>query len=632
MSENFRNVNRIAPKKRGQAAIFVIVAIVIVGAILVYLFALRQPKTEEISPEIQQVFAYYDNCIKEQTKAAISLAGMQGGWVNPGTYIPGSEYAPFSSQLNFLGTPVKYWYYVAGNGLIKEQVPSKTDIQNGISDFVEENMAACDFREFIALGYNISYVEPEVNIMIDDTQVSVDVNSPLTVGKNGVFASKNTHSVTVESKIGKFYTIAKNIYAKQKQDAFFEKYALDVLYLYAPVDGVEIQCGPKIWSTQRIISEVREALENNFAMIKFSGNYYTLKNKDSKYFVVDQTSDEAVNVMYSRNWPTKMEVYGEGVDESTMIAEPVGTQEGLGVMGFCYVPYHFVYDLSFPAMVQIYDTNEVFQFPVVVAIDKTVPRKAQVTNTFDEGNETGNLCAYKQQEIQVDIYDVNLQKVDANLSYECFNQRCLLGQSRSGTYRGFAPVCVNGYLIASAGGYAEKKQLMSTNKEVNADVLLEREYEVQVEMEISGRALRGSAIVTFTREDGKTRAVSLPGEDKVKLSEGSYEVKAYAFGNSSVVIPASTKLECVDVPKSGLLGLFGGTEEKCFDITTPESKIDSALIGGGSLNTYILESQLQRKKLTIKTQELPMPNSIEQLQKNFESFETRRLELAFNER
>jgi hypothetical protein len=185
-------------------------------------------------------------------------------------------------------------------------------------------------------------------------------------------------------------------------------------------------------------------------------------------------------------------------------------------------------------------------------------------------------------------------------------------------------------LSVSASGYADKKQLLSTNKERFTDVVLDREYEVEVSLKVSGKPLRGNAIVTFVNDEGKSRAVSLPETNMIKLSEGSYEVKAYVFGNSSVKIKASSKTECVDVPKGGILGFFGSTEEKCFEIKTPETKIDSALIGGGTTKTYILESNLENRKVEVGVEAMPTPRSLDDLAKNFETFETRRLNLIYD--
>lgn len=612
-------------RKKGQAAVFIIIAIVIVVGAVVYFLTRGNVGSDNVPAELAPVYEYYQSCIEDETRAAIQVTGAGGGWISEGDYVPGSEYAPFSSHLNFLGTPVRYWYYVAGNGIVREQVPSENEMEGQMEGFVRDNLERCDFGEFFARGYDIELGEREVKIDVQEDNVVVEVSSAMSVRSGEISATKTLHRLEMDSKLGKFYNEAKEIYTKQKEEAFLERYAVDVLYLYAPVDGVDIQCGPKVWSTENVFSGVKEALETNFAAIKFDGDYYELKNKDSEYFIVDESVNEAVNVLYSRSWPMKIEVYGEGVDDQIMIAEPVGTQEGMGAMGFCYVPYHFVYDLSFPTMIQIYDGNELFQFPVVVVIDNNVAREAQISDEFPAEEEEFDLCQYKQQSIEVNVFDVNLNRVDANLSYECFDQRCRLGETRRGNFRGSAPACVNGYLSVSAGGYADKKQLFSTNNERYADIVLEREHDVEIDLKVAGKELRGNAIVTFVAEDGRSRAVSLPESNKIKLSEGSYEVKAYVFGNSSVTIPASTKLECVDVPKGGLLGFFGSTEEKCFEIKTQETKIDYALIGGGVTSEYLLESNLRKGKIEVRVEELPRPDSLDDLANNFELFETRRI-------
>lgn len=615
--------------KKAQVGVFVLVALVIVAGIAIFFIVRNQIYEGGISPELAPVYDYYQSCIESETRAAVQIAGAQGGRINVGEYFPGSDFAPFSSHLNFLGTAVPYWYYISANGLIKENVPSKNLMEEEIAEYVKEGLGFCDFESFYAQGFEIQKGEEVVNVDVLDGQVVVDVSSELRVSRGVESAVKNSHSAEVDSKLGKFYDLATEIYAKQKEEAFLEKYAVDVLYLYAPVDGVEVQCGPKIWATEQVIENLKTSFENNFAEIKFEGNYYELSDEKKEYFVLDKNVDEAVNVIYSRNWPTKIEIQGEGVDESVMMAEPIGTQEGLGTMGFCYVPYHFVYDVSFPAMIQIYDNEQFFQFPVAVIIDNNVARQAELSDSLSDEADF-DLCEYQNKPIQVNLLDVNLNPVDANLSYECFDQRCRLGQSSRGVFKGLAPTCVNGFIHARAEGYAEKKQIASTNSQSFFDIVLEREHKIKVEVDLGGREA-GTTIVSFTRDDGKVASASLPEFDEVELSEGNYEVKVYAYGNSSVSIPASTKYECVEVPKEGLLGFFGGTKEKCFDITIPETKLDYSLIGGGTSNYYILESELREGKVTISAEPLPTPRTLDEMQRNFEIFETRRLNLVFDE-
>ena len=284
--------------------------------------------------------------------------------------------------------------------------------------------------------------------------------------------------------------------------------------------------------------------------------------------------------------------------------------------------------MSFPALIQVYDSNELFQFPVAVIVDNNVPREAIFVQNLGEEREF-DLCKYETQTIEINLFNVNLEKVDANVSYECFDQRCRFGESKDGKIVAQAPACVNGYLHVRTEGYRDEKYLLSTNEVTSANVILEREYELDVELKVDGKELSGTAIVSFDREDGKGTTVALPTSEKIKLSEGNYDVSVYVYGNSSIVIPATTKTECVEVPKGGLLGFFGSTTEKCFDINLEATKIDYALIGGGKLTTYLLESELEKGKVTLSVSSFPKPTSIDALQQNFDLLEANRVNLVF---
>ena len=69
------------------------------------------------------------SCLEEEALLGISVLGSQGGYIDIPAFEPGSQYAPFSNQLDFLGNPIPYWYYVSSNGVQKEQVPKKSDME-----------------------------------------------------------------------------------------------------------------------------------------------------------------------------------------------------------------------------------------------------------------------------------------------------------------------------------------------------------------------------------------------------------------------------------------------------------------------------------------------------------------------
>ena len=612
--------------KRGQLTIFIILAVVLVGGLIVF-FAFREDLfTDSIPQEFQPVFQQYSSCIQQELENAIDLSETQGGRVFVQDYIPGSEFAPFSSNLNFLDNPVPYWFYLSGNGIIKENVPTKTEIEKEIGQFIQERINDCNFQDFYDQEFYISLNPATAKVNINDETVQVDITTNFVVSKEDQTARRTTFKTVVNSKLGKFYNTAAKIYSKQKNEAFLEEYAIDALRNYAPVDGVETSCSPKIWKTQEVTSDIRSALEANIQAIKLKGDYYSLSSKENEYFVVDEPVDEAVNLLYFKDWPSKIEILGEGVDNELIVASPIGNQQGLGILGFCYVPYHFVYDLSFPVMIQISAGAEIFQFPVTVIIDNNLPRKAEL-NEFAEQGEDFDVCKFKTQDIAINTFDVNLNPIEANLSYVCFDQECNLGETKDGRFEGKAPSCLNGFIHARSSGFSEKSQIFSTNSETDADIILDREYEVQIDLKIAGQTVKSTAIVTFAGE--KTSAAALPDQTSLKLSEGLYNISVFIYGNSSVSIPASTKTQCIEISRGGLAGIIGLTKEQCVDIEIPATKIDYALIGGGKSSEFLLESELQKGRIVIDSSELPYPNSLEQLQYNLESFDSLGLDIQF---
>lgn len=604
--------------KKGQATVFIIVALVIVALIIGYFVFTKVISPSSGSGKFSEVYDYYDICVENTLSDAVSLAGTQGGRVYTPDFIPGSEYAPFSSQFNFFGFGIPYWMYLSGNGIIKEQVPNRHLLEKDLERYLNEQLSNCDFGSFYEQGYNISLGEVNSKVSVSDSSVSAVVSGKLEVGKDGESAVVSSRNIQVQSMIGSMLDEALKIYSKEKTEAFLENYSVDVLRLNSPVDGTLIQCNPQMWSTDSVKDDLQSALEANIASLKFDG-------KNGDYFSVGYTSKFGARAIYSSKWPQAVEISGEGAEAGSLIAKPVGNQEGLGILGFCYVPYHFVYDLRFPVMIQMMAGDEIFQFPVVVVVDKNLPRQGIYSSLFDNANSDFDLCSVRTQEVNVNVFDVSLNPVDAEVSYQCFDQECIIGSTKNGVLKSNLPACVGGVLNVRAEGYSEQSESFSSNEQNSADIILDKLYEINVSVKVGGKDLSGQAMISF---DGKNGASAILSQSpSVKLSEGYYNVTVMVYGNSSIVIPASSSQQCVDVSSSGFLGLFGGTSQKCFNVDLPETKVEYALQGGGVGDVYFLPSDLEKGKITLNVGELKKPNSLEELQNNYAIFNTQGVEV-----
>ncbi|MBU2052818.1 MAG: hypothetical protein ABIJ14_03600 [Nanoarchaeota archaeon] len=617
--------------KRAQVTIFIIIAIILIGGIVIFFTYKDSLIGTEIPANLEPVYTSFLSCLEGDTLVGVDILESQAGYIELPDFDPGSEYMPFSSQLNFLGSPVPYWYYVSGNNIQKEQVPSKKEMENQLGEFIDNEIRDCIFEDYYGQGFEVVLENPETEIDIRDNEVRVNLDMDLSISKGDESAVVKNHRIDVKSDLGTLYDSAIEIYNYEQKNLFLENYAVDTLRLYAPVDGVELTCSPLTWSGDKVFDELQEAIEINTLALKVKGGDYSLNKKENEYFVVDVPVDTLkgtsgdVRFINSKDWPASFEVAPS--EESVMISSPVGNQPGMGVLGFCYVPYHFVYNVKYPVLVQVYSGSEIFQFPVAVVLQGNVPREALDVSAV--GFEDSGLCEYKNMEVEVNTYDVRMNSVPSEISYECFNEVCRIGSTTTNPLATNFPQCVNGRIVAKAEGYADAKYVYSTTQSGSVDIILDKLYELNIDLKLDGNDYGKDAIINFISDDS-SKTVVYPGQKSVELSEGQYEVDVYVYRNSSIKLDATTREQCMEVPQTGLGGLFGLTNEQCFSIDIPSQVISNALAGGGKENYYILESELSGSSvIEINSESLDTPKSLEQLQDNYMLFEDKGLEINF---
>jgi len=607
--------------KRGQVTIFIIIAILLVSLTALFFVFKDDIIKGRIPSEISPIYNTLVSCLEEDLFVGVDVLESQGGYIYLPEYESGSEYMPFSSHLKFLGNSIPYWYYVSGNNIEKEQVPSKSEMQNQLERFIESRARTCLFDNYYSQGYEISMNEPVASIGIKANEVILNLNMDFSVliGEESYVVKE--HKIVLDSELGALYDSALKVYNEEQKKLFLEEYAIDTLRLYAPVDGVEMTCSPKIWNANDIFSELQNAIEANTLALKNSNN-------KKEYFEVEipnVPSKQKIRFLNSPNWYYSFEVLPS--EENIMVANPVGNQQGLGILGFCYVPYHFVYNIKYPVLVQVISGEEIFQFPLAVIIQRNQPR--QVSGGEAVKVEDVELCKDKNTLTNVRVYDSGLNPVEAYVSYECLGTKCNIGTAKRGKMSEEFPQCVNGYVTARAEGYKDASVMYSTTNEGSISIYLTKLYDKNIQLKIDGQNYNKEAVIYFVSDDF-SKIVFYPEQKSVKLGEGDYEVQVYVYKNSSLEFGATTQEQCVEVPRSSIGGILGLTRKECFDVEIPAQILSNALSGGGKANYTFSERDLKNSNvMNIYAGSLPSPNSLEQLQTNYILFESKFLNIEF---
>ena len=473
--------------KKAQVTIFIIVALVLV-AIVVLFFSLKgTPQKKTIPAFAEPIENSFLVCLEDNVELGISLLELNGGNLDNVEFEPGSDYMPFSSHLKFMNYEIPYWFYISKGNIPKENMPTLEEMETHLAKYIEENLESCKFEEFYDSDYDILKDNAKAEVKISDDKVDVELTMDLSVSKGEDSFVVNKHYIIVNSKLGSLYEDAVELYKQEQSTLFLEKFGIDTLRLYAPVDGVELKCSPITWDAETVFNDIKEALELNLFALKTSGD-----RKD--YFVIDSPLKNNARFVYSKNWAYSFEVApNEG---SSLVSKPVGNQPGLGVLGFCYVTYHYVYNLAYPVLVQIYSGEETFQFPLAIVIKGNVPREALDGETF--AKPFYDVCKDKLSSAEIFVSNYDSDPVSANVSFECFGSRCDLGHTSSdGNLSVLIPQCINGFLVVNSNGYREARILYSSVEKGSSTILLDKEFEKLVSVNLGGKSYSVPAIISF---------------------------------------------------------------------------------------------------------------------------------------
>lgn len=614
-----RGVSRILDSKRAQVTIFIIVAVLVVAAVaLFFIFRGSLSGPTQIPSDLQPTYNTFLSCIQQDALSGINVLESQGGYIYLPQFKPGSTYMPFSSQLNFIGNPIPYWFYVSGNNIAETQVPNQTFMENQLAEYINSKVKDCNFGSYNNQNFQITLNgEPSSTVTINPDSVSVNLDLALTIKKGNETAFVKTHQVDVNSELGNLFQTAQKVYNYEQTTFFLENYTIDTLRNYAPVDGVNLTCSPQIWNGNDVVNTLKDAIQTNIESIRSGQN-------NSDYFTM-KLPVQGVRFMTSPSWPSAYQI--DPTQGDFLVANPIGNQPGLGILGFCFVPYHFVYSIKYPVLAIVQSGNEIFQFPMAVIVQGNKPRVA--LNTTSTPPAETDLCSQGTQNVAVSVFDSNSNPVNANISYECVGETCPVGKTTNGVLNGNFPQCANGYIVVSASGYRTGKYQFSTMDSGSISIALDKVYNKTVELELDGKPYNGNAIIAFNSSNGQSSTIIYPRQNSVNLSTGDYTVQVYIYENSSITVGASTQQQCVNVPASGVSGSLGITTQQCFNINIPSQVISNALAGGGQSEFYALDSSLQSSnKIVINAPSLPKPTSITQLQSNYVLFQGKSLSIS----
>jgi hypothetical protein len=190
-------------KKKAQVTLFIIIAILIVGAIAgVFVFKDRIFSEQEYPSDIVEIQKFVEDCLETTAQNSIIRIGERGG------------YFLIFDEHSIEG---RIPYYLQGT---TKSIPTKQEIELNLAGFVREELSFCilnfkDFREDFVIEHSLG--KSEARILQDKTKFSLEYSITITKRQTETTYQLKDFSVDIPINLDKIYNVANEIIDEQKK-------------------------------------------------------------------------------------------------------------------------------------------------------------------------------------------------------------------------------------------------------------------------------------------------------------------------------------------------------------------------------------------------------------------------------
>lgn len=388
-------------KKRGQVSVFMIVAIVLLIGGIVFFSLTRQEKTE-MEPEIkiieEQVPVEFDPIRKYATDCAyyvgvegLKIIGKQGGYISftdkslnreSFTITNNPTETDVVSFTTYSDLKIPYWWYLKSANNCKDSCAfaskrpdlrqSDNSVEKQLERYVDMKFKQClgNFEPFAEQGFKITEKgKVKSDVIIASNDVALVIQYPLSVQKGETTSSITQFVVNIPVNLEKLYELATKITNLEMQYHYLEKHVLNLIVAFSGVDrqklppmsDLQFKFGSTMsWQKSDIKNKITGLLASYVPLFQIDGTYNYQRNLfdselrqrlyDSTIIPVANSSYEniAAEFTYLDFWPAYFDLNCNG-------EQCVPSSANSLISFFGIQDYSFVYDLSFPVLVELDD-------------------------------------------------------------------------------------------------------------------------------------------------------------------------------------------------------------------------------------------------------------------------------------
>tara|TARA_B100001971_G_scaffold99734_1_gene92004 strand:- start:214 stop:2358 length:2145 start_codon:yes stop_codon:yes gene_type:complete len=659
-------------KTKAQVSLFIIIGIIVIVSAGIIFFTSTQEAKEEILPgvfistkeiptELDPVRKFVSECLEDTAVRGLKLIGEHGGYIG----MENPELTKETFEINNNPTEsdavvfapggnlkIPYWHYLksenecTGSCVFASKRPplreGENSIQEQLNRYIEKEFPKCinSFEDLKQQGFEIDIIKKEsADVRVAEEDIVVILDYSLEVKKDDVVSSLDQFFVRIPLNLQKIYNLATEITNLQQEFRFLEKQTMNLISGFASIDEdkfppiTDLRFRPgsgTSWKKSNVRERIAQTLMSYIPLFQventknFDRIFYSSSLKQNLYDTMiipsrQQYNELDVNFNYLDFWPIFFDLNCNGE-----ICNPESASSGLfsDILGFIGLQrYNFVYDVSFPALVEIVDESALnsrgykfnFFLESNVRNNKEMPAEffplqaistASTSFLCDPGNRnSGNVV--------VKVLNPDSKPIgDASITFSTAGESCYIGKTdENGILSTKFPTGTAGGVVSFLKqDYISKSWLFDAKKsDSSLDVVLEPVNDKKIVVKkklleksgkswsftnkISDLSESEEAHISLTRlspiteeEFSSFASLSGPNSEEIRIAPGKYEVSINMFLREKLSIPEKK------IKKK--IGLFNEEE---FEMPGFEFNENNPYPSGGlRLNVTITENDLRK--------------------------------------
>lgn len=638
--------------KKAQVTMFAVIGgVIVLASMLFFTFketvvkrnieTERTQIVEELPNEFLPIQPFMEECLAKTALQGLIVLGERGGYIYAEKLRLDSgasegDAVKFAQASDLL---IPYWYYLSSPNTCRgecafdtKRLPLKgkdDSVERQLEKYIENNIDYClnGFEQIKKLGFDVEVKgKQKAETTIKEKEIDVMLTYPIKVKKLDNNFNIDTFATKIELDLNSIYRMADYVTNLERDYRFLEKHAINLMVGFSGMDSEKLP--PMSDSSFEIVSKIRwkkSDVKNRMQTILVSYIPF-LRILDTPNYADIDTGNNFVDGLYNyaMTLPNNISINNLEVTfnyydfwdlyfELNCKGELCEPESGfIDLLPIGLQRYNFVYDLSFPVLVEIKDSEAfngkgyTFKFMLESNIRNNEAMKADF-NPLPAINEEANIFCDKLNSgiISISAKDsISGTLVDGvEVLYSCIDS-CYVGEMKEGVIETKLPICEGGMLVFKKEGYETKYYEYSSSLDKSDSIRIELKPKKELYFTVKKKMLlrQGdewsfsnqesdledyeTAIIAITRNTEFGEEVNYIDVKKgitepLELSEGLYQIEISIYTDKGYYIPAE---------KRNVLGK---------EINIEQLNMSSFITGRTLLNYTFSRDELSKSKVTL---------------------------------